>query len=168
LTGWVVHGVDAGELCRSVARKYFASNPGLNPSDREDLESYLLEHVWRLGERYAPTTRSARFDSYAGAILQRRCVDWRRSRYRRTRWQWSDGRSYERRHPAVVILDAGADGDRLADTLAADGGDPAVDHLADAVEGFDVNAARGRDRDHDAIRREADRRGEGRARPRAA
>src|SRR5262245_11295644 len=100
---------DAQALVGAVITR---SGLSLSADEHEDLAEYLLVELWKLSLRYEPG--AGRFSSYATGILKRRVVDWKRSRYGRTRWQFA-GYTYERPRPQVVSLDD-PDHDRLGET----------------------------------------------------
>ena len=91
----------------------------LSVQDREELHVWLIEECWLLSRRYEPQPSGITFSSWAGHKLRLRVVDWQRSRFGRTRWQFA-GRVYERERPRLVSLDADdSERVRLVDTLAA-------------------------------------------------
>jgi DNA-directed RNA polymerase specialized sigma24 family protein len=119
-----LHDVDdAAKFAAAIATR---SGLRLSYHDHEDLEQFLLVEIWRLSERYEPG--GINFSTLATVTLKRRLVDWQRQRFGRTRWQFA-GRTYERVLPQLVSLD-GADGNRLADSLAAGTSDSPADRVA--------------------------------------
>jgi DNA-directed RNA polymerase specialized sigma24 family protein len=153
----VLHGVDVKAACSRIGARYFAQNPGLLESDREDLIAYPLADAWRMSERYAPNSPKSRFGAWIEPTLQQRCIDWRRSKYGRTRWQFSS-HTYERPREPDRRLDApGRPGDPdagdLRDLVAARTGDPAADRDPDLAWLY-ADADRNVDRDLNLLRAE--------------
>lgn len=61
----------------------------LTPEDREDLLQYLVMTTWRYSERYHGKDDGRGklcFSGYVIGILHRRVVDWKRTRWRSTRY----------------------------------------------------------------------------------
>lgn len=126
---------DVTGFCAHIATLYCArSRTNLNAADYDDLIQYLTVECWRLSERFQPTTPKARFRPYAQSQLNYRCVDWLRTNThnKRTKWQWSGGKVYERERVVLVSIDKPLHGDNddsgtLADTLVGSAGDLAAD-----------------------------------------
>jgi hypothetical protein len=96
---------------------------GLDRTDREDLQQFLLGEIWQLSlvyERGDPRHPS-RFSVYAAPLLALRTVDWIRGKNGRTKWKFADS-VYERQRPQLVSLDDSAR-DRLEQSLAEGDGD---------------------------------------------
>jgi DNA-directed RNA polymerase specialized sigma24 family protein len=110
--------------------------------DREDLEQFLLVELWRLSERYEPGGIS--FSTLAGTTLRRRLVDWQRSRFGRTKWQFAD-HVYERPRVELVSLDD-PERDPLGPSLAGRGVDNAEPGLAADLRSLQARARRPRGR----------------------
>jgi DNA-directed RNA polymerase specialized sigma24 family protein len=113
---------DAEAFAAAIANR---SRLTLSRDDREDLVQFLLVELWKLSLRYdrGDPKFPPRFGVYATGILQRRVVDWSRSRWGRTKWQFAD-RTYERKRPELVSLD-GDDRDRLGGLVTEGDGDHA-------------------------------------------
>jgi hypothetical protein len=97
--------------------------------DREELKQFLLVECWRLSLKYdrGNPQYPTRFSVYATNILRRRVVDWQRQRLGRSKWTFSDGRSYERKPTVLVSLDADDSvRGRLVDALGTWSSDPAA------------------------------------------
>lgn len=93
---------DAEKFCRHILDNHLRrTRAALNPADQEDALAYLVETCWELSTRY-DTTRSSSFSKYAYNILQRRIIDWYRSRYYRdqTSTDW-----YRKRNPDTTPPD---------------------------------------------------------------
>jgi DNA-directed RNA polymerase specialized sigma24 family protein len=122
-----LHDVDDAErLCAAIVAK---SRLELSWHDREDAVQYLLGECWRISVSFNPS--GIRFSTYAYQTLSRRRIDWQRSRFGRTKWQFAD-RTYERPHVDLVSLDD-PERDRLGATIATGPSDPAADSDADLV-----------------------------------
>ena len=115
---------DAEGFAAAIANR---SRLNLSPDDREDLRQFLLISLWELSLRYerGDPRYPSRFGSYASGILQRRVVDWARSKWGRTTWQFKD-HTHERKRPELVSLDDGDDHGRLGGLVDAGDGDHAL------------------------------------------
>ena len=138
------HDVDDVEaVCREAARRFWnRSCAGMPWQDFEDLVTFLVKAVWRMGERYDPSAggydpAKSSFAAIVRIRLPNRCVDWLREHNSRTRWQFSD-HTYEQWRPRPVSLDAAAADDRgsLAESVSAVVGDPAADLDSDPFGGL--------------------------------
>lgn len=121
---------DVEGFCSRVAHLFCnRTRTRLDAADFEDLVSFLIAECWRLSERYTPTTSRARFKSYAYGPLTYRCTDWTRKHLGRSKWQWSNGKVYERERPQVASLDRpiGDGADTLGSSLANGAGDGPAD-----------------------------------------
>jgi hypothetical protein len=76
----------------------------LSYHDREELHVFLIEECWKLSLRYKPGIIRQGFSTWARLALSRRVIDWQRSRFGRTRWQFG-GHTYERPRVDLVSLD---------------------------------------------------------------
>jgi hypothetical protein len=95
----------------------------LSYHDQADLEAFLASTCWELSLKYRPG--GIPFSAFATRTLKLRIVDWQRAKFGRTKWQWSEGVTYERKRPEFVSLDV--ERDRLGESLAAWSGDSAPD-----------------------------------------
>ena len=117
---------DTEALCRSVLDRVLRSwGARLRSDDYDDAVTFLIDHAWRLSTRYQqhPTMR---FSTYCSRILERRIVDWYRSKF-------GDSR-YRNTRPIVLSLeklleDADANAGEIDDTtLPRDAVDCRDDH----------------------------------------
>ena len=116
-----LHDVDDAEAFVGA----IVSRTGLELSwdAREDLQQFLLTTAWEISLTFEPGRSGVTFSSYAGTILRRRVVDWRRkSAGGRTKWTFKT-HIYERRLPSFVSIDNEFDSDLLGSALGTDGGD---------------------------------------------
>jgi hypothetical protein len=97
-----LHDVDDAEAFAARIAGRYATD--LNQHDLEELIVYLVEVAWELSLKYTPGQSANGFSAGAGTILQRRIIDWRRSKFGRTRYQFSD-RTYEREQPRITYFD---------------------------------------------------------------
>ena len=111
----------------------------LRPHDREDALAYLVSEAWRLSVRYDASVGQS-FSKYAHSTLTLRVTDWYRGRFGRSRWTFSNGKSFERRRPELASLDELRDeAGELGDGLVArtrdfeDGRDPALSRLLEEL-----------------------------------
>lgn len=97
-----LHNVnDVESLCQSIINRDPASGE-LQPHEREDLLSYLVETCWELSLDYNPAKNpnghehpSGGFAGWAAHLLRRRLGEWRRTHIFRTHWKRWDG-TYQR------------------------------------------------------------------------
>jgi len=111
---------------RVLERHLTRTRSFLQPHDREDLHAWLVAVCWELSGRYDPSLSATSFSTYANRVLGARAIDWTRSRFGRTKWQFADGKVYERERQQPLSLDGpapGADDVRLVDTLGDGAGD---------------------------------------------
>lgn len=147
-----------GFVRRVLADALRGRNSHLRPDDEDDAVAYLVSEAWRLSLDFDPD-RSRSFSGYAYKLLKLRYVDWLRRTEGRTRWQFGDGKTYERERPQLVSLDVATDDDggRLVETLPAQSSDrqtsvsPALTRIL-GVRGF------GDPRDIDLLRASPSRR----------
>jgi hypothetical protein len=127
-----LHDIDDTEAFAVRLVRRYATD--LGQDDFEELIVYLVEVAWELSLRYQPGKSANGFSAGAGTILARRIIDWRRSKFGRTRWVFA-GRIHERAQPSIVSLDELDDAgrDRLGSTLATGSGDSTPDW--DAISG---------------------------------
>jgi hypothetical protein len=112
----------------------------LSVEDREELHIYLVEECWRLSLKH--DAKRGVFSVWVGYALRRRAVDWQRSRFGRTRWQFKD-RVYERPRVELVSLDADDSlRDRLDESLAASSMDSDALGFASDMRDLDRRSSR--------------------------
>jgi hypothetical protein len=117
---------DAEAFCAGIIHR---RGLGLSWNQRESLLAFLVIECWRLTANHEPDR--AAFTSWATPTLQRKIVDWIRSREAelegfgdgRRVWKFA-GYTHVRERPQVISLDA--DGE-LGESLAARSSDPADD-----------------------------------------
>jgi hypothetical protein len=138
---------DAEALAGSIASK----TGGLSADDREDLKQFLLAECWRLSLNYDAAGRPPRFAHHAAGVLKLRVVDWRRSRFGRTKRQFA-GHVYERARPQFVSLDADDEHnrDQLAGAVTEGSGAPQDGWAAD-LRGLLGEGDRQAARDHELL-----------------
>jgi DNA-directed RNA polymerase specialized sigma24 family protein len=117
--GLKLHDIDDAE--RFVAVIATRSGLKLTFHDRQDLEQFLLVEVWRLSLRYEPGIIHKGFSTWAGTTLRKRCVDWQRSRFGRTKFAFKD-HVYERPRTEFVSFDD-PQHNRVVDALGTEPGD---------------------------------------------
>lgn len=118
--------------------RHTLAGSGLNADDTDDCVSYLFEHVWRTYQRWEPERGS--FSNLAYRACKSGLTDWRRKRYGRTRWSFSNGRVHERKLPQFVPLDDDSSEHRLGSALAGSGVDGGPDQLADQLRALDARS----------------------------
>jgi DNA-directed RNA polymerase specialized sigma24 family protein len=147
-----LHDIDDGVAF--VAAITNRSGLELSWADREDLQQFLLTTAWEISLTFEPGRSGVTFSSFAGTILRRRVVDWRRkSAGGRTKWTFKT-HTYERQLPSFVPFDDSAV-DRLERTQPEGGGDREVgSDLGDG--GLVVSGDRQRARDFELLGLEPD------------
>lgn len=98
----LAHRLDLGNLidveafCSRIVTRQLASAGGyLEPADREDAIAYLIGEAWILYSRF-DAAKGATFWTYSSPVLQRRMVDWYRTKF---------GRSSNAPRPRMVSTD---------------------------------------------------------------
>jgi DNA-directed RNA polymerase specialized sigma24 family protein len=123
----------------------------LRPHEHEDLCAYLIGVARELSIAYNPARGRVSFSSFLGTTARLRIIDWVRKERGRSKWSWSNGKSYERERPRLVSVDADDSlRDRLDETVAARTSDPSADSSRD-LAGFLEDGDRERARDRDAL-----------------
>jgi DNA-directed RNA polymerase specialized sigma24 family protein len=122
---------------------------GLRPHERDDLCAYLIGVAWELGPAYDPARGRVTFSSFLGTTARLRIINWIRKERGRSKWSWSNGRSYERERPRVLSLEAELDS--VVDALGPGTGDPPPDSDEDLGRLF-AERDRARARDLDLLR----------------
>lgn len=75
-----VHDTEA--LCRDLLDRVLRNwGAYLRAEQYEDALTFLIALAWRLSERYDPTKSNLAFSTFCSRILERRVVDWYRSRF---------------------------------------------------------------------------------------
>ena len=117
---------DVEKLARKVVDNWLRTHgAALQADDRNDFVAFLVAEIWRVSLIYEP--RGTSFATFAYRHSQLRAVDWMRSRFGRSRWQFADG-SYERDRTVPLSLDvAAADGSTLGESLAERPSDSTTD-----------------------------------------
>lgn len=78
---------DTEALCRDLLDRVLRNwGAHLRSEQYEDALTYLIALAWRLSERYDPARSSLAFSTFASKILERRVVDWYRSRFGDSRY----------------------------------------------------------------------------------
>ena len=78
---------DTEALCRDILDRVLRNwGAHLRSEQYEDALTYLIALAWRLSQRYDPTKSSLAFSTFCSKILERRVVDWYRSRFGDTRY----------------------------------------------------------------------------------
>ncbi|MBA2359823.1 MAG: hypothetical protein H0V79_02620 [Actinobacteria bacterium] len=112
----------------------------LDYHEREALIVYLVEVTWELSERFQP--RGYPFSQWLRSTLERRCIDWLRKEFGRTKSQFSDG-SYERKPTEFVSFDADdSEHDLLGAALGGGSVDDGEHRLADQLRSLDARGRR--------------------------
>jgi hypothetical protein len=130
---WGLHDVEDVEkfVSKVLDDALRARSAHLRPHEYEDALSYLLSEAWTLSERWEPSRSSVTFAGFAYRTLRLRVVDWYRSEFGRTKWQFAH-RTHDRERPAVLSLDADhSERGRLDEAVGPRAGDPTDDRDPD-------------------------------------
>lgn len=120
---WALHNVDDVErfAAQIIERRRLH---WLQPHERDDLLTYLVEAAWELSLRWQPNGYA--FSQWARPTLERRTTDWLRSTF-------FDAR-YVSEPPELVSLDVDdSERDRLGSSFAGGGLDDSSYRLADQL-----------------------------------
>lgn len=106
---------DIADVERFAAAVIRRRNLQLEWADQEDLHAYLIETAWLISRDFRPGGLT--FSTYANKTLTNRIEDWNRKRTWRTKWQFANGKTYQRDPPTFLYLDAPTDTGVVADAV---------------------------------------------------